>query len=340
MDTSLFLQMLQECRDNLARRQRSLLRKLGLASWETAACPRDQVSEERRREYRILMQHGEVVWGAIAQANIALYEPGAEDCPGNTVISPDRYFDDHPVHLMEIARSIYDLKDTAPHDPKLAPVAALITDERNNALNFPLPGELTAGHEAYFTSTDLHRGRMPQGVLREMIVPLVISPPRSMYNMLLPLELWGENLRKRWGVLEELLAQSPEQKVTLNVDRPPRTAFPEDDPRRRRPAGVRLTRAAAECIKDIARQQKLGDDFFVQVSVSRASENVGAYQLEVVRQFDATVHRVSRSEGVKLVVAKDQKQRLDGVVIDYMDVGPRKGFLFDDPRPSWPDSNE
>jgi Fe-S cluster assembly iron-binding protein IscA len=48
-----------------------------------------------------------------------------------------------------------------------------------------------------------------------------------------------------------------------------------------------------------------------------------------VERYDPAKQRLSMSEGFKIVVAKDQKEKLDGLVIDFVNVGATRGFTFD-----------
>jgi hypothetical protein len=78
-----------------------------------------------------LRRHGLIVWAAVVQANMLLFRHGKEDAPANVVWSSDSTFENQPEQLLEVAKAIFQLKDTTPDDPKLLETAQTITDEYN-----------------------------------------------------------------------------------------------------------------------------------------------------------------------------------------------------------------
>jgi hypothetical protein len=91
------------------------------------------------QDYRLLLEQGRVVWGAVAQANTGLFVRGPRDLPANTVYSLDPHFDAAPEALRAIAHGVFEVKETTPPDPEVARMAALIADEKNHAHDIPLP---------------------------------------------------------------------------------------------------------------------------------------------------------------------------------------------------------
>jgi len=131
-------------------------RRFGLVRWfyNRIAPPRfvyeiptyDRLLEIYRRRGDLLAR-GDVVWGAIVQANNLLWEPGSHDAPGVILYSPDRTFDGEADELEHIARSLFSLKGTKPKDPELATFAAVITNEFTVLMREPVPRALTGGRE-------------------------------------------------------------------------------------------------------------------------------------------------------------------------------------------------
>jgi len=150
-----YSQWIDDCRSLLNPGGKSLIGQIrgffGSDPFVGEALVRDQ-----RIRNRAVLRKGQVVWGAIVQANTDLYRKGPSAMPANLVYSLDPYFDSHPGHLCAIATRIAKLKDKSPADPILAKVAAIVTDEMNMIANWRIPFILADGHEAFLTSTMIH----------------------------------------------------------------------------------------------------------------------------------------------------------------------------------------
>ena len=53
----------------------------------------DDLMEQYRNQW-LLFQEGEIVWGAIVQANSLMFEPSSLNCPGTIIYSPDKAWSD------------------------------------------------------------------------------------------------------------------------------------------------------------------------------------------------------------------------------------------------------
>lgn len=157
--------------------------------------PADGLNEVVARQ-RLLLTEGEVVWGALVMANKLLFEPGTEDLPALLVHSPDRHFDARPEALREVGQALFALKDTAPADPELARLAALITGETERALGLALPPVLCSRpvRAGVFMA---YRRHVPTGVLRGGLFP-VLTHPSTPAVMMLPFEFWPIELIILW----------------------------------------------------------------------------------------------------------------------------------------------
>src|SRR5258706_10019679 len=171
--------IIDQCRHRFTGGSRGLLGffKKSRPAWERD-CAQDEISPDAEPHYRILLQHGRVVWGCIAQSNAGLFGIGTTNLPANTIFSNDPFYDLNPGALEAVAMAIYSLKDSVPEDPQLRQIAATITDERNYALNLPVPKVLTLGRDVLFTTTVIRRKRLPSGYLAARLLPLVICPER------------------------------------------------------------------------------------------------------------------------------------------------------------------
>jgi hypothetical protein len=92
-----------------------------LAKWRRVATPTDFLGlraqgpawarahplKEVMIHQQLLLEKGEVAWGALLQANNALFKPGPDDHPGAMLYSRDPYFEGRPQGLGKVARTIF-----------------------------------------------------------------------------------------------------------------------------------------------------------------------------------------------------------------------------------------
>lgn len=203
-----FARLISECRQRYACEPFWLWRLFG-AKGRPTYDPRDTPHPTLADHYDILLDHGQVVWGAVAQANAGLFSPGDTDLPAVTIYSPEPHYDSHPRDLSSIGYAAYELKGFVPDEDDLKPLAARMTDEYDATPRGVISRRLAGGHEVYSGATLFHRSRLPNRVLSGRIFPMVIAPAHTDMNMVLPLAYWAGELFASWRRLEDLLEQSP-----------------------------------------------------------------------------------------------------------------------------------
>jgi hypothetical protein len=161
--------------------------------------PKDRIWTLYKERSR-LVSSGQVVWSAFVQANSLLFEPGSEDCPAAAVYSLDPRFDNEPGGLGRIAHALFALKGSVPSDPALQELVHDITDEMERTYNLRVPDSLTDGREVFLTCIMVHRRHLPEGYLKQGLVPLVVNPAVTGATMILPSRYWGPELRYFWGM--------------------------------------------------------------------------------------------------------------------------------------------
>ncbi len=328
-------QFLFDCRRLLDRYRRSLLARLGLSRvW-----PRTTAKQTPRvaQAYRELIRQGQMVWGAVVQANAGLTAQGPYDLPGIVVFSPSPYFDERPQGLLNIAMQVGLLKGRSaefPGDPEMQAVAATISDEKNLAVNRLLPPRLTGGHEVYLTWMTFHRNSLPRGILASGLLPVLICPPQTPIVIVLPLPFWSAGLRASWGRLQEwqfppaatVAAPAPPNNppafphqpsaAEIIADQPAATDFPLE--------GVALTPAAAKVFQSVRNQQAAQHGCaFLHVALREGREI-----LEIADTFDQERHLLFRSQGISILVDRDQLPLLRGTLIDFASSPYEAGFKF------------
>jgi hypothetical protein len=148
------------------------------------------------RQQRLLLREGQIVWGALVQANNLLFEPGTSDHPAMLVYSSDRYFDVRPAELRLIGSKVFALKGTDPADPELNSLARLITEEVDRSMGLRLP--------PVFSPRDLRsavfmvfRRHIPNGVLSCGLFPILTHPTTDAV-LIVPFEFWPAELTILW----------------------------------------------------------------------------------------------------------------------------------------------
>jgi hypothetical protein len=194
--------LLDTCRENFGPPPRSLTFWERCRLWSPPPAwlshsPRDELWSIYRTR-NPLLRDGQVVWGALVQANSLLFSRGRGDCPAAAVYSPDPFFDAEPGVLHRIGHWLFELKGTAPADPTLRKLADDITDERKRSMKVQVPESLTNDREVYYTCIMVQRRHLPQGYLADGLFPLIVNPAATQATMILPARYWSRELIDRW----------------------------------------------------------------------------------------------------------------------------------------------
>jgi metal-sulfur cluster biosynthetic enzyme/Fe-S cluster assembly iron-binding protein IscA len=91
-------------------------------------------------------------------------------------------------------------------------------------------------------------------------------------------------------------------------------------------AGVGLSPAAADEIRRTLREQELGGEIYLHVGV-RGYGPGRTFTLDLSEQ-DAEHDLIMMSQGVRLACRRKDLPQLDGVTIDFREVGGSRGFVF------------
>lgn len=145
-----------------------------------------------------IVDNGDVVWGHVVQANANLFEPGKSDHPGEVVFSPHAPGGGDPELLADVAARLFDLKNTEPGDPKLATIAAHLTNEMTRLFGSPVPAKLCGDSPTYLSTTFFARKHLPGRVLHQQLLPLLVSRADPYHAMPLPARYWAPDFVQWW----------------------------------------------------------------------------------------------------------------------------------------------
>jgi Fe-S cluster assembly iron-binding protein IscA len=328
-----FSDMLDQCRGTYAT-VAAATRRTGLFSRLKRSLGRDIAAElgiskvpfNLDSEYRLLLDHGSIVWGTIVQANNGLYGPGQSNLPALTLFSTDRAFDAAPARLRELANHVAALKDSIPAEADLRPIAEAVTDETNRTTLERLPPSMAASDLAWVGRTIIFRSQLPSGFLSHWLLPMIVCPDRTPESIVLPLRYWPASLSDQWlADVPALVARSNAAQRSLSA------ATPRISAEQYTANPVRLSESAANAVRQVIREQRLNPRA-TALLVGRKSEGLGRhFTMDVTEQpFDHQAVFVTECFGVRVVVEREIAVELSGLIINYGPRGSVVGFTFDE----------
>jgi iron-sulfur cluster assembly protein len=95
---------------------------------------------------------------------------------------------------------------------------------------------------------------------------------------------------------------------------------------------ITLTERAAEEVRKIMTDQKLGEDTVLRVGVAGGGCSGFQYKLAFDKSFDATKDSRYEQHGVAVVLDKKSALYLDGTTVDFFDGLEKRGFTFENPN--------
>lgn len=96
--------------------------------------------------------------------------------------------------------------------------------------------------------------------------------------------------------------------------------------------GVSLTERAAQEVKKIIEDQKLGPETVLRVGVVGGGCSGFQYSLGFDQKFDEKIDSKFDCFGVNLVVDKKSALYLDGTKVDFYEGLEKRGFTFENPN--------
>ncbi|MCL2658679.1 MAG: hypothetical protein FWD62_14945 [Betaproteobacteria bacterium] len=145
---------------------------------------------------RVLLERGDVVWGALVQADNKLFKHGDEDLPGVLVFSRHPHFNSRPQALRRLGQELFANKGKTMGDSAMQEIGAVLANETLRPFNHPLPAILTA-HAAWMSAFLVFRKHLPDGVLSGSWFPLLTSP-ETRAVMIVPSKFWPIYLVQQW----------------------------------------------------------------------------------------------------------------------------------------------
>ncbi len=95
---------------------------------------------------------------------------------------------------------------------------------------------------------------------------------------------------------------------------------------------VVVTENAANEVKRIIEDQKLGEETVLRIGVTGGGCSGFSYSLGFDKDYDEKVDAKYECHGVEVVVDKKSSLYLDGTTVDFYEGIEKRGFTFDNPN--------
>jgi len=151
--------------------------------------------------FRDLYKNGKIVWGRVMRANVMMFAPGENDCPGLVLYSladPD----DLAVERLEALRNqLVALRDREEPVPGWTTKEQELWEDLNEDMSYQggcrVPPAWSPPEREYRLSTILfHRGHLPDGYLQSDILPILVQPHLPFAPIVVPFAYWPDALKK------------------------------------------------------------------------------------------------------------------------------------------------
>ena len=189
--------MLQSVRDSMGappRRRYWWRHRIRLEGWVKHHPPLADIGHRQG----VLLRQGDIVWGAVVQANYRMFKGGLINYPGNLIYSRSEAVTAKPGILTAAARQVFDVKGHPEVGGALQYVADMLQSEMGSDTDLHVPTKLTEGIQCYVTNVLFERRHLPKGRLSHTLLPILVDP-RMSAAIVVP----------HWHWPPELLRQSP-----------------------------------------------------------------------------------------------------------------------------------
>jgi hypothetical protein len=160
-------------------------------------CRDDHALMDIYRCQNLLLEEGTIVWGALVQANSALFSPGPFDLPGVVVYAAEVHVHDDLLRLSAIAKKLFALKDGGGKTPAETKFGTKLADERSPFLAEAVPKRLGGDTPVVANTAMFPRKHIPGGILSAAFFPILVHP-KTTAILIVPARYWDNNLVDLW----------------------------------------------------------------------------------------------------------------------------------------------
>ena len=150
----------------------------------------------------ILIEHGEIHYACIVQANDRLYDAHyKDDCPAGIIYSTDHTTDSEPLLMEQVARYILHFTEISEEllDDSAKRLRQLLNDHVDRStVRFQPPLKDKFGEEMTLTTVMIFRKYLPSRILKGCILPIIAAPEHCDAILVLPQYYWSKTFKKAW----------------------------------------------------------------------------------------------------------------------------------------------
>lgn len=242
----------------------------------------------------LLMREGKVVWGAVVQANGILYQPGRGDRPATVIHADHPEVDVAPATLLEIARSLFELKRADPVDGEERNYAFMLRDEQLRGMGIKAPTRRTRGLPVHSTGTIVFREHLPTRFLVETFFP-ILTYYTTPAVIVVPHFYWPDALIDHW----------------LDLGQEVKQRFPHAEV-------ISFTPHAADQVIEMAERAGVPEPWYVRINVHYPSRRRDdpTLSLDLERRVDPRLDAFFKHDDLDVVVDQRDLQWVRGAVVD------------------------
>lgn len=252
------------------------------------------------RSQELLLREGQVVWGAVVQANGMCYGVGPSDHPSTVIYSMDRTFDDNPEGLVEIAKKLLNLRGGKWADQEEQSYGDMLAIETNRAMGIPIPKSIAEGRKIFSTTIMWRRRHLPSGVLKGSYFPVLVHP-KTTAVLVVPSQTWPEEFAQSWRIEPEDWHQKAR---TSNI--------------------VDATWEYQEFLREGAKKAGLTDPWYLRLYIDEPTDgfDLTHWRVEFPRVWHPSRHILSEVGEFKFIISRSQADLWGGMILHRNDATP------------------
>ena len=145
--------------------------RVGIPYWAHGHPPLEDVVKHQSH----LLRHGQIVWGALVQANSRMFSRGSMNAPGSLLYSRHADMVSRPHILTSTAGNLFDVKGDAGAGGGVQSIADMLGSEFGSTRDLPVPLGMTQGIECYVTNVLFERRHLPGRKLNGSLYPILVD---------------------------------------------------------------------------------------------------------------------------------------------------------------------
>jgi len=150
------------------------------------------------RQEELLFREGEIVWGCLVAAHAWLWDTGKVDYPALVIYRPDSAFDGRMDELSQLGLRLQELQKDRPAGTEERRFVEMLDDVYSCEMGSTVPPSICGDTPCSSTLIMVHRKHLPNGVLVNRTLPILIHTAVTPAGVILPSRYWPPALQYAW----------------------------------------------------------------------------------------------------------------------------------------------